>query len=722
MNERIKYLREQALATYTVDDEESERLWRESIAATEGESEVIRHAKAFAHHCRNRAISIREGDLIEGAQPAIRYGDRPAAPRISNRVNFDSPWWKFPAELMPLFRLGFVNIGGNHSTMNFASIIERGFDGRIRRAESRRQGVSDDEHDAARKREFLDALAICGRGYLELCARYGSLAHSMAESETRPARAAELRVIAENCRRVPAQPPRSFWEACQSLWFSFMFVPDACGRIDQYLAPFYRRGIASGELTRDFAEELLGCLWLKYFEQQGACQGVGAVHHLTLGGVNADGSDASNELTELCLEVTENLRIQRPQVGLRWNRNMPQRVAERAVRVLRTNAGNPNFCNDEQIVHALVRTGVSLEDARDFSMSGCHEIIVTGKAQMGSVEGFINLPKILRAVLGLEPEFSAGAPIDSLTSFEKLLDACDAEIARVADGVHQISVFRDKLTAGTPDLACSLVVDDCIERAKGYTQGGARYNHCNWDIVGIANLADSLAVMKKLVYEEQCLTLAEFVQMLRANWAGAENTRNQAINDCSHFGNDDDAVDSIAAGIVARFDAAMKKHKPFRGGEYILGTLAGAENMHVEFGRVTGATPDGRRAGEPLADSMGAAQGRDTHGVTAMLNSVAKLPHELLPTASTLNVRLDPKFIATDEGVAKMAALIRSHFLAGGQQLQFSMVNRQMLLDAQKNPERHAGLMVRVAGYSAPFVTLWHDLQAEIISRTEHSG
>ncbi|MEI6218271.1 MAG: pyruvate formate lyase family protein, partial [bacterium] len=477
-----------------------------------------------------------------------------------------------------------------------------------------------------------------------------------------------------------------------------------------------------GLITRENALELLSCLWLKYFENAGAVQAIGAVHHLTLGGVDPDGSDACSDVTGLCLDVTEDLHLQRPQVGFRWHSNVPDELLQRAVRVLRTGSGSPDLCNDEQIIPALVRTGIAIEDARDFSLSGCQEIIITGKAQMGSVEGFINMPKILRVVLGLEPALGEGVDPARLTGFAGLCEALEAEMALVAEMVHQASIGRDSCGAASPDLVCSLVVRDCIEKASGYNQGGARYNHCNWDVVGIANLADSLAAIRKLVFEDHTCTLSAFTKALCDNWAGNEPLRQKILNECPHFGNDDDSVDLLASRFITSFSALMKRHKPFRGGEYILGTLAGAENMHIEFGRVTGATPDGRRMGDPLADSIGAAQGRDRQSITALLNSVAKLPHCLLPTATSLNVRLDPKLMETEGGVTRIAAMIRSHFLSGGQHMQINLVNREMLLEAQRHPEEHQDLMVRVAGYSAPFVSLWDDLQAEVMSRTEHKG
>ena len=722
MNERVTALRERALRSRRVEDEENEALRRASLAQTADEPEVMGEAKACAHVFRNRQIPIHDGELIVGTRSCLEYSPGEATtPEIAGRARFVVRW-PVSKTAEAFFREGMLSGAGNHTTMDYQAILDHGFTGLLKRIDARIARLSPAEPDGDEKRDFLAALRIVGEGYIDFCRRYADHALSLSQETKDEARRLELETIARNCRRAPAEPPTNFWEACQALWLCFFFLPDAPGRVDQYLYPYYRQDMEQGTLTHDFARELVSCLWIKYFEFAGAQAGVSAIQHLTLGGVNPDGNDASNVLTRLCLDVTEDLKLSRPQVGLRWHRHTPSDLLKRAVRVLRNGTGNPDFCSDEQIVPALIRTGVQPEDARDFSLSGCHEVVVTGKAQMGSVEGFINLPKILRLTLGLEPALHTGADLDVLESFEQFWAVLEEAMALVAEQAHQASVVRDRQEAALPggNLAASLVVNDCIEEACGYTRGGARYNHCNWDIIGIANLADALVAIHRLVFEEQALTLPDFAVVLRADWQDREDMRRQILNRLPHFGNDQDEVDRMARRIIETFSAIIKRHTPFRGGEYILGTTAGAENMHVEFGRVTGATPDGRKAGEPLADSLGAAQGRDRHGVTALLNSVAKLPHALLPTATTLNVKLEPQLVRDEAGIEKIAALIQGHFLEGGQQCQFSLVNREMLLEAKRHPDRHADLMVRVTGYSARFTALWEDLQDEIIARTEH--
>ncbi len=724
LTDRVCALKARALRTRHTGDPAAHALHQESRALTEGQPEVLRAAHAFAHYCRHQEIAIREGELIVGARPGqvTDEGDE-IAPAIFGRVHWGPPsWWPVPDEARRAWSEGLLAPAGNHTTLDYETVFAIGFAGLVERIDERLERLAAETPGDTEARDFLTALRVVAVGYLDLLARYGTLADEMAAAEPDAARRAELTTIAWNCRHALQGPPETFWEACQTVWFAFFFLPDAPGRVDQYLHPAYCREREAGTLDRERAFELLCCLWVKYFESVGATSGVSAHNHLTLGGVRPDGSEGANEVTLLCLDVVERLALPRPQVGLRWHPGMPRSVLERAVRALRGGSGSPDFCSDAQIVPALAAIGVAVEDARDFSLSGCHEVVVTGKAQMGSVEGFVNMPKILRMALGLEPELEAPADLSAIATFEDLWLRLEASMARAAEAAHRSSVGRDRAAAGEPggNLPASLVVADCIESARGYTQGGARYNFCNWDVIGTANLADSLVAIERLVFEERSLTLPRLVAVLARDWEGEEALRRRVLHGFDHFGNQARGADALMRRAIESFDAALKRHRPFRGGVYILGTTAGGENMHVEFGRVTGATPDGRRAGEPVADSIGAAQGRDRAGVTALLNSVASLPHRLLPTATTLNVKLDPGLLRDDAGVEALAALIESHFASGGQQLQFAFVDRATLDDAKAHPERHRNLMVRVAGYSAPFIALWDDLQDEIIARTAH--
>ena len=722
MNERIEAMRERAMKSVRIPEPRAGELHQESMDNTVGEPPVIREAKAAAHYYRNRPLVINDGELIVGDTPRSQ-GDQEVQPSIFGRQTWaGGNSYSMPDYVEPFFKEGILSWAGNHKTLDYDTIFAIGFHGLGEKINARMERLATDEPDYEEKKNFLEALKIIDEAYIDFSNRYADYALELSDKEPEPARKEELKTIAQNCRRVPAYPPTNFWEACQCAWFSFFFVPDAPGRVDQYLYPFYKEDIEKGTITREFAKELISCLWIKYFESVGAPSGVSAHNHLTLGGVKPDGSDACNDVTELCLEVTEELKLLRPQVGFRWNHDTPPEVLKRALRVMRVRTGNPDFCNDEQIVPALVNVGVKPEDARNFSLSGCHEVIVTGMSQMGSVEGFINMPKLLRIALGVEPRSLGDFGYAGIENYDEFWEHFVGVMDGVAEAAHEASICRDRHFAEQPGgyLAASLVTRDCIENARGYTQGGARYNFCNWDIIGTANLADSLVAIRKLVFEDRTLSLQQLVDILASDWEGYEQLQMQVVNQFPHFGNNDDGVDEVAEQVIETFSSILKRRTPFRGGEYILGTTAGGENMHVEFGRVTGATPDGRKSEAPLADSIGAAQGRDRKSITAMLNSVAKLPHRLLPTATTLNVKLDPKLIDTEDGIENVAALLRGHFTSGGQQMQFNFYDREMLLDAKQNPGKYGNLMVRVAGYSAPFVSLWGDLQDEIIARTEH--
>lgn len=727
LSDRVTAIKDRALRSRNIGDAEAAAIHAEIEPELQGLPPVVQQARALAHYLRRQAVTILPGELIIGTRPGYVTEPETITPQVFGRqawVPPDPSYWPTPPEVAPFWKAGMLAPAGNHTTLDYTTVFAVGFAGLVERIAERQARLDPRDPDYQRAHDFLTALQTVAEGFMDLSDRYAAAAEGLAAKEPDLTRAAELRTIAANCRWTPQHPPTTFWQACQCAWFAFFFLPDAPGRVDQYLYPCYEREMQAGTLDREFAKELLGCLWLKYFESVGAPSGVSAHNHLTLGGVKPDGSDASNPVTELCLEVTGELGLNRPQVGLRWNANTPRPILRKAVEALRLNRASPDFCNDERIVYALHRAGVSLEDARDFSLSGCHEVIVTGRAQMGSVEGFINMPLILRMALGLEPALLPAGDLATVDGFEALWARLEAAMELVAEAAHQSALGRDAAAADDPggNLAGSLLVADCIERCQGYTQGGARYNFCNWDIIGTANLVDSLAAIRQLVFVEQFLSLPELVAILDANWEGYEPLRQRVLCDLPHFGNEDAATDALAGRVIETFDGIMKRRTPFRGGCYILGTLAGGENMHIEFGRVTGATPDGRRAGEPVADSIGAAQGRDNAGVTGLLNSVAGLPHHLLPTATTLNVQLDPRLLESDEGLEAVVSLIDTHFRAGGQQLQFAFVNRAILEEAKQHPERHRNLMVRVAGYSAPFTSLWDDLQDEIIARTEHAA
>ena len=735
MKSRVETLRDWAMQTRPLKNGSVQP----PIAArgSSGVSPITLRAQAIAEMYQRRPVVIQDGELIVGGNPREYIGDG-ASPKIFGRQNWSSGTvWEQPEQIETFFSEGMLSWAGNHKTLDYDTVFDMGLAGIRSQISTRIKEIKSLAGQDIRGLQFLEALDMVAVGFLEFTKRHAEEAKSLVENlelaQTgtreigRGSQAArrrwELLEIARICRKIPAQPPESFWEACQCAWFAFLLVPDAPGRLDQYLYPFYKRGIASDEISRDFAKELPSCLWINYFEYVGVEGGVSAHNHLTLAGLTPEGENGVNEVTHLCLEVIEELKLNRPQVGFRWNSKTPRSALEHAVQILRAQTGNPDFCNDDVIVPALERIGVSTVDARNFSLSGCHEVIVTGMSQMGSVEGFVNMSKIVRMALGLEPGLYPPPDMSSIDSFEAFWTHVEGAMKVVSQAAHKASVCRDRQSAKAfdKDLEVSLVTRDCIKNGSGYAEGGARYNFCNWNVIGIANLADSVSAIKSMVFEKHAISLADLRDVLDSNWRDQRQLRTRIMNQSPRYGNDNSVADSLVIRIIDSFRTSLEEYSPYRGGKYILGTTAGGENMHMEFGRITGATPDGRLDGDPLADSVGPAQGRDTNGITAMLNSAAKLPHITLPTATTLNARLDGKLLKGAEGVAKIASLIDGHFTAGGQQLQFNFYDRELLVDAKKHPESYSGLMVRVAGYSAPFVSLWGDLQDEIITRTEHS-
>ncbi len=641
MTPRIERLRARAQRSYLIAPETLE-----APAAAPGDGPLATAAKAYADACRRGPIVIGDDELIVGTPAHLAYGDAPPDPSCFGRQSF-TPWGilENDPETGGYFRAGLLSFAGNHTTVDFTAILTMGFTGLLTRIDARlSREVTPEQAD------FLQALRIVAEGYIDFCRRYGELAESLSHTAA-PDRAVELRVIAGACRRVLAEPPRTFREACQALWFAFLFMPDAPGRVDALLAPFYLRDLEDGILTREEARELLSALWIRYFEYLGASLAVSALHHLTLGGLTPAGDDASGELTDLCLEVTAELGLHRPQVGLRWHKGMPIERLRRAVRTWRSKSGGPDLCNDEMLVPALVKLGVAVEDARDYSLSGCQEVIISGKAQMGSVEGFINLPKILRIALGLEPDFLPARP---LPTFDDCWTAWEEALALVIDRAHAASLLRDREAARDPLLTTSLVVCDCIEQARGYTQGGARYNFCNWNIIGAANAVDGLMAVKTLVYDNGDATLEALRAALSADWAGFTDLYLR-VQRAPRFGNDHETVDALAARMISahrcpvqaphaiprrllhpRHHRRRRKH---------------ARRVRARHRRHPRRPPrwgnlrrqHRRRPGPRYARGDGAAQ------------LGGRLPHHLLPTATTLNVKLDPRTLATEKGVEKIA-------------------------------------------------------------------
>jgi formate C-acetyltransferase len=786
MNERIKRLRELSLEAKPSLSAERAVLMTEFYRKTTSStiSVPLKRALAFRYLLEHKTISIAEGELIVGERgPAPKATPTypeitthsledldilDSRPKTSFRVSPETrktyeevviPFWRgqtirekifaeMDAPWLDAYEAGvfteFMEQRAPGHTVLDDKIYRRGFEefkGDIRRA----IGGLDPAVDPAafEKKEELEAMAAAADALILFAERHGELARELAAREKNPARRAELERIAENCFRVPRQAPRDFWEALQAYWFVHLGVITELntwdsfnpGRLDQHLLPFFRKGLEEGTLTEETARELLQAFWIK-FNNQPAPPKVGVTAEesgtytdfclINLGGVNKDGADASNELSFLILDVIEEMRLLQPSSMLQVSQKSPDRLLDRALRIVKTGFGQPSLFNTEAIVQEMVRQGKSLEDARSGGASGCVEAGIFGKENY-NLTGYFNLPKVLEITLnnGVDPRtgkmigLATGDPA-GFVSYDEIFSAFRRQLRHFVEiKVRGNSLIERIYARYLPAPFLSLLIDDCIARGRDYHDGGARYNTSYIQGVGIGTATDALAAILDHVYERKDISLPGLLAALAADFAGEEPLRQRLVNRTPKYGNDDDHADRVMVSVFEAFYDAVDGRPNTRGGRYRINLLP--TTVHIYFGRVTGALPDGRRAGEPLSEGISPVQGADRRGPTAVLKSAAKMDH--LRTGGTLlNQKFTPQLLATREGITKLRQLVRTYFRLDGHHIQFNVVTTETLREAQTHPELFRGLIVRVAGYSDYFVDLGPELQEEIIRRTEHSS
>lgn len=604
-------------------------------------------------------------------------------------------------------------------------------------------GSLDFENDplAYQKREELKAMEICCDAIIAYARRHAELARKMAETCEDPMRKGELLKIAEISSWVPAHPPRTFWEALQMYWYCHIGVITELntwdsfnpGRLDQHLYSFYKREIEEGTLTREDAKELLQCFWVK-FNNQPAPPKVGITlaesgtytdfANINVGGLKVDGSDGVNEVSYLLLEVIDEMRLLQPSSNIQLSAKNPDHFLRKACEIIRKGWGQPSVFNADVIVQEMLRMGKSVEDARQGGTSGCVETGAFGKESY-ILTGYLNLPKILEVTLhnGVDPRTGkvigkrTGEP-SSWTSFEDLMRAYEEQLKHFIDiKIKGNNIIENLYAENMPCPFLSVLINDCIEKGTDYNAGGARYHTRYIQGVGIGSVTDSLAAINGLVFERRLIGIEELVAVLDRNFEGASSLREMAISQCPKYGNDDDRADDIMRRVFDMFFRHVDGRKSPTGGTYHIVMLP--TTCHVYFGSVTGATPDGRLAGEPLSEGISPVQGRDKNGPTAVLKSAAKMDH--VRTGGTLlNQKFSPDVLDGEEGLRALMNLIRAYFKMGGHHIQFNVIRAETLREAQKHPERYRDLIVRVAGYSDYFCDLSRALQDEIIARTEH--
>jgi pyruvate formate-lyase/glycerol dehydratase family glycyl radical enzyme len=596
------------------------------------------------------------------------------------------------------------------------------------------------DSEAYDKKEQLSAMLIAADAIIMHARRYSQEAQQLLGNEKNPRRKRELRKIAEICEWVPANAPRNFWEALQYYWFVHLGVITELntwdsfnpGRLDQHLYPFYLNGIKEGSLTKEAARELLQAFWIK-FNNQPAPPKVGVTAKesntytdfclINVGGVKQDGSDAVNELSYLILDVIEEMQLVQPSSMVQISKKNPDHFLKKALKIVRTGFGQPSIFNIDAIIQEMIRQGKSLPDARNGGASGCVEAGIFGK-EAYILTGYFNLVKVLEIVLhnGIDPRsgqqigLKTGDPT-SFHTFEQLLSAYEEQLNYFINIKIKGNLIIEKLFAKyMPAPFLSIFIDDCILKGKDYNAGGARYNTSYIQGVGLGSLTDSLAALKYHLYDKKSMSMITFLEALNENFVGQEKLYEELLDNTPKYGNDDDYADEILKRVFEMYFNAIDGRPNNKNGHFHINLLP--TTCHVYFGSVIGATPDGRKAFEPLSEGISPVQGADRNGPTAVLKSAAKIDH--LRTGGTLlNQKFTPQILADDVGIDKLAHLIRAYFRMDGHHVQFNVVTAETLRKAQQHPEKYQDLIVRVAGYSDYFVDLTVELQNEIIQRTE---
>ena len=785
MSERVRRLRQESLEARPYISTERAELVTEAYRETERVLSVpIRRALVFRCLMERKHIWIGEGELIVGEKgPApkatptfpelcchsledldvldsrekIPFAVSPEARSIYQKEMI--PFWRgrsmrdlLFAEMTDEWRTAyeagvfteFMEQRSPGHTVLDDKIYRKGlldFKREIEQSLSRIDYLND--RRAYAKEQELHAMFITADSLIVFAGRHAARARELAAAAKDPARRAELERVAQVCERVPARAPRNFHEAIQFYWFVHLGVTtelntwDAFnpGHLDRHLLPFYEKGLADGTLTRESAEELLQCLWIKFNNQPAPPKvGVTAAEsgtytdfaQINTGGVNEDGSDAVSELTYLILDVIEEMRLLQPSSSIQVSKLSPDAFIKRAARIIRTGFGQPSVFNADLIVEELVRQGKSLADARSGGSSGCVEVGAFGKESY-ILTGYFNMPKVLEIALhnGIDP--ATGRRLGPETGdparferYEELFEAYRKQLRHFIDVKMRGNNVIERLYAEyMPSPFLSIVIDDCIEKGMDYHEGGARYNTNYIQGVGLGTMTDSLAAIKYHVFDKKTLALKDLLAALGKNFEGDERLRQMLLNRTPRYGNDDDYPDGIMRTIFDAYFDAIDGRPNTKGGAYHINLLP--TTVHVYFGSVVGATPDGRRAAQPLSEGVSPVQGADRRGPTAVLKSVAKMDH--VRTGGTLlNQKFTPQVLKDDLGLDRLVQLIRTYFRLGGHHVQFNVVDAATLRAAQENPERYRDLIVRVAGYSDYFCDLGKALQDEIIARTGHEA
>lgn len=691
-----------------------------------------------------RILDTRDMSRYAVAEEDIRTYEEKVIPYWMGRSMRDRAFANIPQEWKDLYEAGtFTEFleqrAPGHTTLD-GTIYRKGMlDFKREIAEARAKLDWHNDPEATAKDEELQGMDHSCDAIIIFAERHADLAEEMATKETDPKRKAELERIAANCRWVPANAPRDYWEAIQMYWFVHLGTImelngwDAMnpGHIDQHLAPFYEKGLAEGTLDREKAKELLACFWIKV-NNQTAPPKVGVTFkesgtyndftNINLAGLKRDGSDGVSEVSYLVLEVADELKLLQPQFNVQISKKTPDRFLRATAKVIRKGYGYPSVFNADEVIMEQVLKGKSIEDAREGGTSGCVETGCFGK-EAYILTGYLNVPKILEYTLnnGVDPLTGKKVSIETgdpreFKSFDDLYAAFEKQLNYVVDIKLRVNNYLEQMYANyAPATFLSVVMNDCIQKGKDYYNGGPRYNTNYIQCCGIGTVTDSLSVMKKHVFEEETLGMDTLLDALAKNFEGEEALRLRLFNKTPFFGNDDDYADSLAVKLWNSLISDIQGRPNTKGTQYYIDGLS--TTCHVYFGKMLGATPNGRFAFLPESDGTSPSHGADRHGPTAVIKSLGKLD-QAVTGGTLLNQRFLPSVVEGEEGIDNLVHLIRSYCKLDGHHIQFNIVGTETLKDAQAHPDQYKDLLVRVAGYSDYFVDLDIYHQNEIISRT----
>ncbi len=642
-----------------------------------------------------------------------------------------------------LISVGLRNGVSGETTCDHEKLLRVGLRGYINECRERIAATCSQSAEEQEKIDFWNACIIQCEGLITYAHRMADEAQRQAEQCADSARRAELMQIAANCRVVPENPPETFWQALQMVWFAHVYFhievcTTACGfgRFDQYMWRFYRKDVLEDKsLSRERALELLECFYLKACEvyevrdqwYASSFAGYPMWQILVVGGQTPDGQDASNDLSYLCLDAASEMQTTQPVMALRVWKGTPEALMRKGCEMVQAGMANPGFFNDEAAMKMSLGKGCTIEEARDWTIVGCIQPGPGGGTTDGSPDaGYVNAPKVLELVLhnGIDPAtgdrmgLETGDPRD-FKSIEELKDAVKKQLLyfynKIRVGYNMMQPYH---ATRFPVIFASMVTKGCVESGKSVQQGGAKYSTAGMFVTGAANLADSLVAIEKCVFEDHDLTMDQLIRVLDKNFEGEERTRQLLLNKPAKFGNDDAHVDGVYREMLQFIASNVQSWHDARGGYYSFSNLS--QTVNVSHGAVCGATPDGRLAGEAFCDNASPMMGRDVNGPTATVKSVASMGQENFHDGALFNIRFDPQGVSGERGLQAIEGVIRTFFTHGGEHIQINVVDDETLKAAQKHPEQYRGLMVRVAGYMAYFTELDKDAQDSIIYRTTH--